>query len=39
MSRIIAINPNEATGKVKEPLDAVRAKLGVTPNMARTAAR
>jgi uncharacterized peroxidase-related enzyme len=39
MSRITAINPSEATGKVKELLDAVQAKLGVTPNMMRTMAQ
>jgi alkylhydroperoxidase family enzyme len=39
MSRIPAINPSEATGKVKELLDAVQTKLGVTPNMARTMAQ
>jgi uncharacterized peroxidase-related enzyme len=39
MSRITAINPSEATGKVKELLDAVQAKLGVTPNMVRTMAQ
>jgi uncharacterized peroxidase-related enzyme len=39
MSRIPAINPSEATGKVKELLDAVQIKLGVTPNMARTMAQ
>jgi hypothetical protein len=33
MSRIPAINPSEATGKVKELLDAVQTKLGVTPNI------
>jgi len=35
MSRITAINPSEATGGVKELLDAVQAKLGVTPNITR----
>jgi uncharacterized peroxidase-related enzyme len=39
MSRIRAINPSEATGEVKELLDAVQAKLGVTPNMMRTMAQ
>ncbi len=39
MSRIIAINPTEATGKTKELLDAVQAKLGLTPNMMRTMAQ
>jgi len=39
MSRITAINPSEATGGVKELLDAVQAKLGATPNMMRTMAQ
>jgi len=39
MSRITAINPSEATGGVNELLDAVQAKLGVTPNMMRTMAQ
>jgi AhpD family alkylhydroperoxidase len=39
MSRITAINPSEAAGRVKELLDAVQAKLGVTPNMMRTMAQ
>ena len=39
MARIIAIDPNEATGKVKELLDSVQAKLGVTPNMMRAMAQ
>jgi uncharacterized peroxidase-related enzyme len=39
MSRITAINPKETTGGVKELLDAVQAKLGVTPNMMRTMAQ
>jgi len=39
MSRITAINPSEATGGVKELLDAAQAKLGVTPNMMRTMAQ
>ena len=38
MSRITAINPAEATGKTKQLLDAVQAKLGVTPNLARVLA-
>ena len=32
MSRIIVIIPSTATGDVKTLLDAVQAKLGVTPN-------
>ena len=39
MTRINAIDPSEATGKVKELLDATQAKLGVTPNMMRTMAQ
>jgi uncharacterized peroxidase-related enzyme len=38
MQRIKAIDPQTATGKSKELLDAVQAKLGVTPNIARTMA-
>lgn len=38
MSRITAINPNQAAGKVRQLLDAVQAKLGLTPNMARVMA-
>lgn len=33
MSRIETINPANATGKAKELLDAVKSKLGMTPNM------
>lgn len=33
MSRLTNINPEQATGKVKELLDGVQAKLGMTPNM------
>ena len=39
MSRINAINTDEATGKAKELLDAVQAKLGITPNMTKTMAQ
>ena len=38
MSRIHAIEPVSATGKAKELLDAVQAKLGMVPNMTRTMA-
>jgi uncharacterized peroxidase-related enzyme len=38
MSRITAINAEQATGKAKELLDAVQAKLGMTPNMMKTMA-
>jgi uncharacterized peroxidase-related enzyme len=39
MPRITPIDPDSATGKAKELLDAVQAALGMTPNMARTMAR
>lgn len=39
MSRIQPVNYEQATGKVKELLDVVNAKLGVTPNMMKTMAR
>jgi uncharacterized peroxidase-related enzyme len=39
MPRIHPINPDTATGKAKELLDAVQGALGMTPNMARTMAR
>ena len=39
MSRIEPINDDQATGKVKELLDAVNDKLGMTPNMMKTMAR
>lgn len=39
MSRIQPVKHEEATGKVKELLDAVNAKLGVTPNMMKTMAQ
>lgn len=35
MSRIAAIDPENATGKARELLDAVKSKLGMTPNMMR----
>jgi uncharacterized peroxidase-related enzyme len=38
MSRFSTIDPNVATGKAKELLDAVHGKLGVVPNMMRTMA-
>lgn len=38
MSRIPAVNPAEATGKAKQLLNAVQAKLGLTPNLMRTLA-
>lgn len=38
MTRIQAIAPDQATGKAKELLDAVNAKLGMVPNLARTMA-
>jgi len=38
MQRIIAVNPSEATGKTKQLLDGVQAKLGITPNLMKTLA-
>lgn len=38
MSRLHAVDPQTATGKAKELLDGVQAKLGVTPNLMRTLA-
>ena len=38
MQRITAINPAEATGKAKQLLDGVQAKLGITPNLMKTLA-
>lgn len=35
MTRIRAIDPNEASGKAKELLDGVQSKLGMTPNIMR----
>jgi uncharacterized peroxidase-related enzyme len=38
IQRITAINPAEATGKTKQLLSGVQAKLGMTPNMMKTMA-
>jgi uncharacterized peroxidase-related enzyme len=38
MSRIPQINPESASGKAKELLDAVKGKLGLVPNMTRAMA-
>jgi hypothetical protein len=38
MPRLASVDPTEATGKAKNLLDAVQAKLGVIPNMTRTMA-
>src|SRR5262245_26744544 len=38
MERITPINPQAAEGRAKELLDAVKAKLGIVPNMARSMA-
>ncbi len=38
MTRFQLVNPQTATGKTKELLDAVQAKLGLTPNMMRALA-
>ena len=38
MERIIPINPQSAQGRAKELLDAVKAKLGIVPNMTRAMA-
>jgi uncharacterized peroxidase-related enzyme len=38
MSRLPAIQPDQATGKTKELLDGVQAKLKITPNMTRVMA-
>jgi len=38
MSRITVVNPSTATGVAKTMLDAVQAKLGVTPNFIRVLA-
>jgi uncharacterized peroxidase-related enzyme len=38
MSRLVAIEPEHATGKAKELLDGVHAKLKMTPNMMRVMA-
>ena len=39
MPRIQPLNPAQATGKAKQLLDAVQAKLGLTPNMMKTMAQ
>ncbi|MGH8656844.1 MAG: carboxymuconolactone decarboxylase family protein [Gammaproteobacteria bacterium] len=39
MTRIQPINYEQSTGKAKELLDAVKAKLGLTPNMMKTMAQ
>lgn len=39
MTRIQPVNDEQATGKVKKMLLAVKAKLGMTPNMMKTMAR
>ena len=36
MPRLTAIDPKEATGKAKELLDGVKAKIGMVPNLMRT---
>ena len=36
MTRLTALNSEEATGKTKDLFNAVQAKLGVVPNMMRT---
>ncbi|MBC7401390.1 MAG: carboxymuconolactone decarboxylase family protein [Mucilaginibacter sp.] len=36
MTRLKAVNPEEATGKTKQLFDAVQSKLGMVPNMMRT---
>jgi uncharacterized peroxidase-related enzyme len=36
MTRLTALNPDEATGKTKELFNAVQSKLGMVPNMMRT---
>ena len=38
MARIQPINPAQTSGKAKQLLDGVQAKLGVTPNMMKTMA-
>ena len=38
MQRITAVNPAQATGKGKQLLDGVQAKLGMTPNLMKTLA-
>jgi uncharacterized peroxidase-related enzyme len=36
MARLIALNPDETTGKTKELFNAIQGKFGVVPNMMRT---
>jgi uncharacterized peroxidase-related enzyme len=36
MTRLKAVNPDEATGKTKELFNAIEGKLGMVPNMMRT---
>jgi len=36
MTRLKALNPEEATGKTKELFNAIQGKLGMVPNMMRT---
>ncbi len=36
MTRLTAVNPDTATGKVKELFTAINGKLGMVPNMMRT---
>jgi uncharacterized peroxidase-related enzyme len=38
MSRLQAVDPSTATGKAKDLLDAVKAKLGLVPNMTKVMA-
>ncbi|MBL8229152.1 MAG: carboxymuconolactone decarboxylase family protein [Bryobacterales bacterium] len=38
MQRLNAVNPAEATGKAKQLLDGVQAKIGMTPNLMKTLA-
>ncbi|MBY0506815.1 MAG: carboxymuconolactone decarboxylase family protein [Bryobacteraceae bacterium] len=38
MQRLTSVNPAEATGKAKQLLDGVQAKLGMTPNLMKTLA-
>ena len=38
MQRLTAVNPADATGKAKQLLDGVQAKLGITPNLMKTLA-
>ena len=36
MTRLKALNPDQATGKTKELFNIIQSKLGVVPNMMRT---